>query len=64
MLNLKAFVMSMELNIIFQLLELPNKTRLLKGKIEFYKKWQEPCFVKTICQPIFESKRLILHDIY
>ena len=33
MLILKAFEMSMELNIIFQFLELPNKMGLLKGKI-------------------------------
>ena len=44
---LKAFVMSMELNITFRLLELPNKMGLLKGKIESCKKWQEPCFMKT-----------------
>ena len=38
MLNLRVFVMSKELNIHFQLLELPNKMRLLKGKIEPCKK--------------------------
>ena len=64
MLSLKAFVMSMELNIIFQLLELPNKMGLLKGKIEPCKKWQEPCFMKTIYQPIFGPKRSIPHIIY
>ena len=36
--DFEAFVMSMELNIFFQLLELPNKMGLLKGKIEPYKK--------------------------
>ena len=39
MLNLRVFVMSKELNIHFQLLELPNKMGLLKGKIEPCKKW-------------------------
>ena len=34
---LKAFVMSMELNNTFKLLELPNKMGLLKGKIELCK---------------------------
>ena len=48
MLNLIVFVMSKELNIHFQLLELPNKMGLLKGKIEPCKKWQEPFFMKTI----------------
>ena len=33
MLNFRVFVMSKELSIHFQLLELPNKMRLLKGKI-------------------------------
>ena len=33
MLNLGVFVTSKELNIHFQLLELPNKIGLLKGKI-------------------------------
>ena len=54
MLNLKVFVMSKELNIHFQLLKLPNKMGLLKGKIEPYKKWQEPFFMKTICQIILD----------
>ena len=40
MFNLRVFVMSKELNIHFQLLELPNKMGLLKGKIEPCKKWQ------------------------
>ena len=40
MLNLRVFVKSKELNIHFQLLELSNKMRLLKEKIEPYKKWQ------------------------
>ena len=39
MLNFRVFVMSKELNIHFQLLELPNKMGLLKGKIEPCKKW-------------------------
>ena len=60
----ESFVMSMELNIIFQLLELPNKMGLLNGKIESSKKWQEPCFMKTIYQLIFGSKRSIFHVIY
>ena len=38
MLNLRVFVMSKELNIHFQLLELPNQMGLLKGKIESCKK--------------------------
>ena len=38
MLILKAFVMSMELDIAFRLLELPNKMELLKEKIELCKK--------------------------
>ena len=38
MLNLRVFVMSKELNIHFQLLELLNKMGLLKGKIEPCKK--------------------------
>ena len=33
MLNFRVFVMSKELNIHFQLLKLPNKMGLLKGKI-------------------------------
>ena len=33
MLNLRVFMMIKELNIHFQLLELPNKMGLLKGKI-------------------------------
>ena len=64
MLNLIVFVMSMELNIHSQLLVLPNKIGLLKGKIEPCKKWQEPFFMETICQIIFGPKRLILHAIY
>ena len=64
MLNLRVFVMRKELNIHFQLLELPNKMRLLKGKIEPCKKWQEPFLMKTICQIIFGPKRSILHAIY
>ena len=64
MLILKAFLMSMELNVTFWLLELPNKMRLLKGKIELCKKWQEPCSRKTIYQPTFGQKRSILHVIY
>ena len=64
MLNLRVFVTSKELNIHFQLLELPNKMGLLKGKIEPCKKWQEPFFMKTICQIIFGLKRSILHAIY
>ena len=59
----ESFVMSKELNIHFQLLELPNKMGLLKGKIEPCKKWQEPFFMKTICQIIFRPKRSILHAI-
>ena len=39
MLNLVVFVMRNEFNIHFQLLELPNKMGLLKGKIEPCKKW-------------------------
>ena len=39
MLNLIVFVMSKELNIHFQLLELSNKMGLLKGKIEPWEKW-------------------------
>ena len=58
------FVMSKELNIHFQLLELPNKMGLLKGKIQPCKKWQEPFFMKTICQIIFGPKQSILHVIY
>ena len=46
--NLRVFVMIKELNIHFQLLELPNKMGLLKGKIEPCTKWQEPFFMKTI----------------
>ena len=38
MLNLRVFVMSKELNMHFQLLELPNKMGLLKEKIEPCKK--------------------------
>ena len=53
MLNLRVFMMSKELNIHFQLLELPKKMGLLKRKIEPCKKWQEPFFMKTICQIIF-----------
>ena len=53
MLNLRVFVMSKELNIHFQLLELLNKMGLLKGKIEPCKKWKKPFFMKTICQIIF-----------
>ena len=56
MLILKAFMMSKELNIIFQPLELPNKMGLLKGKIEPCKKWQEPYFMRTDCQLIFRPK--------
>ena len=63
-LNLRVFVMSKELNIHFLLLELLNKMRLLKGKIEPCKNWQEPFFMKTICQIICEPKRSILHAIY
>ena len=50
MLNLRVFVMSNELNIHFQLLELPNKMGLLKGKIEPCKKWQEPFFMKQFAK--------------
>ena len=57
MLNLRVFVMNKELNIHFQLLELPNKMELLKEKIEPCKKWQAPFFMKTICQIIFGPKR-------
>ena len=60
---LKDFVMSMEFNITFQLLELLNKMGLLKGKIKLCKKWKEPCFMKTICQLIFGLKRSIVHGI-
>ena len=35
-----------------------------QGKIEPCKKWQEPFFMKTICQIIFGPKRSILHAIY
>ena len=63
MLILKAFVMSVEFNITFWLLELSNKMGLLKGKIELCKKLQEPR-MKTICQLIFGPKRLILYVIY
>ena len=38
MLILKASVMSMELDITFRLLELPNKMGLLEEKIELCKK--------------------------
>ena len=64
MLNLRVFLMSKELNIHFQLLKLRNKIGLLKGKREPCKKWQEPFFMKTICQIIFGPKRSILHAIY
>ena len=64
MFNLRVVVMSKELNIHFQLLELPNKMGLLKGKIEPCKKLQEPFFMKTICQIIFGPQRSILHAIY
>ena len=52
----ESFVMRMELSITFRLLELPNKMGLLKGKIELCNKWQEPCFMKTICQLSFGPK--------
>ena len=64
MLNLRIFLMSKELDIHFQLLELPNKMGLLKGKIEPCKKWQEPFLMKTISQIIFGPKPSILHAIY
>ena len=64
MLILKAFVISMGFSIIFRLLELSNKMGLLKGKMELCKKWQEPCFMKTICQLIFGPKQLILPVIF
>ena len=59
MLIFKTFVMSMDLSITFRLLELSNKMGLLKRKIELYKKWQEPRFMK-IFQLIFGPKRSIL----
>ena len=42
----------------------PQQNGLLKRKTEPCKKWQEPCFMKTIYQPIFGPKRSILHVIY
>ena len=37
------FVKCMELNDTFHFQELLSKMELLKGKIELYKKWTEPC---------------------
>ena len=53
MLNLRVFMMCMELNIRFSLLELPNKIGLMKEKIELCKKWQEPYFMKLILPNYF-----------
>ena len=57
---LTNFAMKMVLAITSQHQELLNKMELLKEKIKPWKKWLEPCFVKTIYQDIFRLKPLIL----
>ena len=42
----------------------PQQNGVVERKIELYKKCQEPCFMKTIFQLIFGSKRSILHVKY
>ena len=47
-----------ELNMSTHILELLSRMKLLKGKIESFKKWLESCYTQTIHPCNFGLKRL------
>jgi len=55
--HLKLFVKNMELSMNSLLLELHNKMGLERERMEIYKKWQEPSFIKIILLNISRQKQ-------